>query len=104
MRVCEILNCKAGFYFPRVDTETQLRRTPRAARAETRAHAQERTRPEAGDAFQEAPTGKMMSCPLCYEEFHEDVIQGHAATCDGPRETEERRTRRNRQVSVSKQK
>ena len=95
---------KAWLCFTRVDTETQGRRTPRAVRAETRAHAQDRTRPEAGDAFQEAPAGEMVPCPLCSEEFHEDVIQGHAATCDGPREPEERRTRRNRQVSVSKQK
>ena len=94
---------KASFCFTRVDTETQPRRTPRAARAETRAHAQEQTQPEAADWFQEVPRGKMVPCPLCLEEFHEDVIQGHAATCDPTREPEERRTRRNRQVSIGKQ-
>ena len=97
MKLCEILN-KTRSCFTRIDTETQVRKTPRTARAETRAHAQEQTQQEAGDGFPEAPTGEMVDCPLCGVKFHEDVIAGHAATCDGPREPEERRTRSNRQV------
>ena len=70
-----------------------------------RARAESRSQAQAAEEFQQIDYGKLMPCPICGKEFHEDVLERHASECtDFPTNDEplqqqaESRTTRNRQV------
>ena len=83
-------------------TQVDLRKT----RAEARAQSAEARAQMADEPFDDIVLGKMLPCPICGKQFHEDLLERHASECtDFPTEDEpplqlqaDHRATRNRQV------